>query len=316
MRQHRNPFRRPLGFTLIELLVVIGIIGFLIAISGIVIGNMIGSAKEKATKATIVKIHELIMERRRGFDIVLKSNAQVYNRIKGQPQEVQIAFKKLAMRQSLPSRAADYNAYSLPTTPPTKIVDAAAPPWAVSTTADDPTTSSELLYFALTQGAALFQASDAADQFSSSEVMDTDGDGNMEFVDAWGNPLRFYLYPTRLFRPGGWDSTNSVLSPLDQTLITTMFPSLAKYELSVDPDDPNGLLSNQFAQSTYESQFHTPLTYQIPLVVSAGPDGELGLHESSDTANFGHLAQPITSSGAIDYDVLFDNITNYQNVNN
>ena len=49
--------------------------------------------------------------------------------------------------------------------------------------------------------------------FETSEVRDTDGDGLLEFIDAWGRPLRFYRWPTRMFKPagvGGRDFKNGV----------------------------------------------------------------------------------------------------------
>ncbi|WP_166829178.1 prepilin-type N-terminal cleavage/methylation domain-containing protein [Thalassoroseus pseudoceratinae] len=351
MRHHRTANRQPVGFTLVELLVVIGIIGFLITISGVIIGNMLGTSKEAATKATIAKVHELIMERSRGFDVVQDSNAQVYKnveRFKRIPDakstgfvDYRVGFRKATLRQSMPTRLLDLNALTMISggssqtvvPPATQLYTDFNTGW--DTTKHQPETlSSELMYFALTNGIAFFQATNAADQFTSSEVMDTDGDGRMEFVDAWGKPLRFYFNPTRLFRPGGNGAS------LDQTLITTMFPSLSKYNLNSDPDDPNGKFLQEFIRNylvrvnppnnipspppaaqvnaalvEFENTFHTPSTYQVPLVVSAGPDGELGLYEAPDAANFGHLAQPITdSTGTINYDVLYDNITNYQGI--
>lgn len=63
------------------------------------------------------------------------------------------------------------------------------------------TESSELLYFMLMHSGT-FGASDAGESdFKRSEIADTDGDGFPEFVDAWGNPLRFYRWPTRLIDP-------------------------------------------------------------------------------------------------------------------
>jgi prepilin-type N-terminal cleavage/methylation domain-containing protein len=63
------------------------------------------------------------------------------------------------------------------------------------------TESSELLYFTLTQSGTFGSSPVDADQFTPSEIADTDEDGFPEFVDAWGHPLRFYRWPTRLFDP-------------------------------------------------------------------------------------------------------------------
>ncbi|MDA0809084.1 MAG: prepilin-type N-terminal cleavage/methylation domain-containing protein [Planctomycetota bacterium] len=65
------------------------------------------------------------------------------------------------------------------------------------------TESSELLYFALTRMEVFGVPLTAVDDFSTREVADTDNDGLPEFIDGWGNPLRFYRWPTRLFKPYG-----------------------------------------------------------------------------------------------------------------
>ena len=76
-------------------------------------------------------------------------------------------------------------------------------------------------------------------------------------------------------------------------------------------------------QEFNESKYHTPDTYHVPLIVSAGLDGELGLREPNDTnaslGIFGNLAQyagtfaPGFSTGPLPSptvtDQLFDNIT-------
>lgn len=63
---------------------------------------------------------------------------------------------------------------------------------------DRDTESSELLYFALIRSRIFGASVSGADEFSGSEIGDTDNDGLPEFVDAWGTPLQFYRWPTRL----------------------------------------------------------------------------------------------------------------------
>ena len=60
------------------------------------------------------------------------------------------------------------------------------------------TESSELLYFALIESASYGSSSVDSDRFTENEIRDTDEDGLPEFIDAWGQPLRFYRWPTRL----------------------------------------------------------------------------------------------------------------------
>jgi len=63
------------------------------------------------------------------------------------------------------------------------------------------TESSELLYFFLFHSGNFGSAEISRDEFTEKEIADTDGDGLPEFVDAWGQPLRFYRWPTRLIDP-------------------------------------------------------------------------------------------------------------------
>jgi prepilin-type N-terminal cleavage/methylation domain-containing protein len=236
----------------------------------------------------------------------------------------------------------------------------------------DTTESSELLYYILVVSGTFGSSPVDADQFSGIEVADTDEDGLPEFIDAWGEPLRFYRWPTRLidptapnpFKPDFFavnDSTEVDPDPDGDELSDGMREILSTERLYagvlirglppapvplpgpsggmtiqrdllfVDPDDPVGLLYSFIEDPQYtsmgidltqefnEAKYHTPDTYHVPLIVSAGPDGLLGLREPTDTVAasgiFGNLAQyagttvssPTPSSAVTD--ALFDNIT-------
>ena len=178
---------------------------------------------------------------------------------------------------------------------------------------DPVTESSELLYYMLTHGNVYGVPPVGSDQFSASEVQDTDGDGLMEFVDNWGNPLRFYRWPTRLIDPaytpspaltyetddtrrtrGITGTARSLVSllvkglPPDPTVISI---ATVRDPLMIDPDDKIGRIYFELQRlngaagipdlSLYfrEELFHTPDTWHTPLIVSAGGDGVLGLYE-------------------------------------
>lgn len=57
------------------------------------------------------------------------------------------------------------------------------------------TARSEMLYAILVEGGGTYGSAFDKDDFTGKEVQDTDGDGLMEFVDAWGEPLQFYRWP-------------------------------------------------------------------------------------------------------------------------
>lgn len=57
------------------------------------------------------------------------------------------------------------------------------------------TARSEMLYALLVNGAGPFGSAFQPEDFTAKEVQDTDGDGLLEFVDAWGQPLQFFRWP-------------------------------------------------------------------------------------------------------------------------
>ena len=57
------------------------------------------------------------------------------------------------------------------------------------------TARSEMLYALLVEGRGPLGSVFSPDDFSTSEVKDTDGDGLPEFIDAWGQPLQFFRWP-------------------------------------------------------------------------------------------------------------------------
>lgn len=210
------------------------------------------------------------------------------------------------------------------------------------------TESSELLYYSLLKSGSFGASSVDTDRFTDAEIKDTDEDGLPEFVDAWGNPLRFYRWPTRLvdtnpavpFQPvltnlsDATDTPPRVISQLERDVANlilkglppapTSLPNgaLPRDLLLIDPDDPIGRIYSElerldgtngkplFNLHFNEASYHTPDTFHAPLVISAGPDEVLGLFEPNDTAHLGNLAayDSTLTAGQI-IDVLTDNIT-------
>jgi prepilin-type N-terminal cleavage/methylation domain-containing protein len=350
MRRHQRsaaPARD--AFTLVELLVVIGLILILVTITVSISANLLTGAKEKATRATIAKVHQLLEDRRRAIDIhnstvqfdqeirFLRSRVRniVANAIQGgtltQNAGVQI---EAAFQRALPAMVVKAKLRQLLpqanlTGPPPTVAD-----------------SSELLYEALTQREVFGVEPVGEEFFDTSELGDTDGDGITEIIDAWGHPLRFYVWPTRLVRPDGLvdADTDGIIeipnqSGLDETLaglngdnVDLLVPGAARQNLNVDPDDPMGYFLNFVNMLTragavtngYQRTEMAPVTpvdfptliqgyptlatYHVPLIVSIGPDEVPGLFEPYDVANFGHLAQPDPANA----EALYDDITNHQ----
>jgi len=366
--QHRDLKSRR-AFTLLELLIVISIIALLMTMSLSVMFGLLSQAEEEATITTVRKVDALLQQRIEAFNRAFTGNrkqAAVANigvvlanqNIFGVRDDVkEILAKKALFRFEFPQRIAERLLFGDPDTIvagiPDSIFRAVAAPTARqqlvnegnSTPSDNEirnrvisnwarhrpeTESAALLHFTLLASGSFGVGSVDGDRFTAQEVADTDGDGLPEFIDAWGNPLRFYRWPTRLIDITAPFPFQPVLSnPSDNTdtrqiigqereLANLLFKGLSPPPLPLpngafprdllltDPDDPVGRLYSElerldgidgrplFANEFNEAKYHTPETYHTPLVVSAGLDGMLGLREPNDTdgsTTFGNLAQ-------------------------
>jgi hypothetical protein len=121
---------------------------------------------------------------------------------------------------------------------------------------------------------------------TTSQVGDKDGDGYMEFLDAWGNPIGYILWAPA-YQASGKGSL--------------FFTGL---------DDPYGAANVR------------PSLGMRPLIYSAGPDGEYGLNRNNETETLGSKDDPYgaacgnplmspTSSAGGPLAGAADNITNF-----
>ncbi len=326
------------GFTLLELMIVIGLIALLLSISVGTLRNAIGLARQRQTETTILKIHGLLQQRVEAFDRAMdklnltqpkqkltldfngKYGSSYFLNYAQDSRLIETLVRKQLQQARFPQNFAERDLSGSASLPPL------APHNPV-------TQSSALLYWILT-GSEIFGVPpvDESD-FSSAEVQDTDGDGLKEFVDGWGRPLRFYRWPTQLFRTGSGASPQpgaigyQSLSPVDpsRTYASVIWSGLPSanatgYDpLSQDPDDPTAQMylaaradSSGTVMRAFEDLFNTPSTYHAFLIVSAGPDGVLGLGEPFDyfgtndptqspppTTTWPSLTIPLVSSPAL-----------------
>jgi prepilin-type N-terminal cleavage/methylation domain-containing protein len=290
-----SPFRLPpsrCGFTLLELLTVITIIGILSMMVFGAFQTAREAGKEAATKATIAKLHTIIMDRYESYMhrrvplnlSGLSASAAAKDRL--------YAIRDL-MRMEMPDRVEDFSGdpIKLPNSGASIPKPALAqlysnyhsshPPG--SSAAGKECAQAEMLYLIVSLGCP-----EAMDQFSQSEIGDTDGNGWLEFLDGWGRPI-FFLR---------WAPGFSQYSDIQKADPTNHH----------DPFDPRRVDS---------------AAYQlIPLIYSAGHDGKYGLDiqsgfKFSDTGgdifgdtNFPTIGKPKADTDGTDKD-FHDNITNH-----
>ena len=94
------------------------------------------------------------------------------------------------------------------------------------------TARSEVLYAILVEGLGPLGSVFNRDDFTSREVQDTDNDGLLEFVDAWGEPLQFYRWPIYYGTATGSSDSQKGANP---------YGSITEARQQ-DPLDPNQML--------------------------------------------------------------------------
>lgn len=349
-QNHTSPCRR--GFTLLELLIVVALIAVLVSLGGFVLGRSITQARQSATRATLMKLDGMLQQRLEAFrmsmDSLQKQN-EVKSRIatkKTQMQSaginviglnekvLQLMVYKDYYRNGFPQTLSDNPSLGSPGQPFDGNV--------ISNPKQIAAESSEMLYWVMTQADTFGVPTVDDSEFTSAEIADTDGDGRLEFVDAWGQPLRFYRWPTRLVRPLGPAPAGGALTiePQWRELAGILLKGLpaAPAANSGDPDplasDPDDRLGVFLAEVTkrnpppiinplqFETLYHTPETYHTPLIVSGGPDKLTGLNEPNDSGpGLGRLAGPLnitpaylTQRAYLDSE-MNDNLTNRQKQN-
>lgn len=337
----RHSWKEPLppahrhGFTMLELLVVIGIIALLMSSFALVLANFFEAAKLQATRATIAKINTILNQRIeavRNQDLTDVANRLVGANVVSSVEAGRALALKRILRANFPQRRGDIvQGTANPAAPFATLTDT----WV---TANQNAESAAFLYLALTKGPTYGTPTVDDSAFLASETATVDG--VTYFIDAWGQPLRFYRAPTRLFWQGEDDDLDGTL---DRTPTTN---ELAQYQrvrrilaprtdfstagslihpLRIDPDDRLYRLRNILVVTApnidlttwqnFEASFQTPATFSTPLVISAGADRVLGLFEPWETGTTGEgrcklLASIVAANDPTLLDPLTDSVTN------
>ncbi|MCY2962374.1 MAG: type II secretion system protein [Planctomycetota bacterium] len=308
------------GFTLIELMIVITIIVILAGLTIRVSMGMINQGREAATKSTIQKINRLLDSRLQAFQRKYGGNddtslARLKNttewslagNLKTSPNNLDLSnnqrviiTRKLLYMKWFPQVSGEVNLSLFPGISAARTTNGG--------TAVD--SNSEILYAMLLDSQGLGEATSGLIDFNTTEFADTDLDGLPEFIDAWGEPIKFYRWPTRLFRPDDEGAGTPIDPPSAKYASRLTVQGLRPSDLKRDPMDPLGQCSNI---NNFETFFHQLNTFYAPLIISGGTDKNIGLLDPSDGfGRLGELSDPGTTDPAtlaLRGDALSDNIS-------
>jgi prepilin-type N-terminal cleavage/methylation domain-containing protein len=319
------------GFTLVEVMVVVTIIAILASISLQVVGGLIEQSKISATQTTISKLQGLINQRAQGVDRLSQRKGFLAGSLEFAAVKKDFPALSKSTQEILAKKLLDIRYFPQR---PAELYDLTLYPAAAGLSAAN---SGEIFFYFLTQ-TAVSDTPLGTDAFTSAELGDENKNGLQEFKDAWGTPLRFYRWPTRLFRSAGQTGPNTVgnITPQDIATATGLLSSFPAFSGSTatltrdfahDPSDP--LWSCLYDLQNFESatilmdlnpvtninnpattplRMHTPGTFHVYMVVSAGPDRTFGMGDPADvSATAGYLGA-VTNPDALRDDIVSLNI--------
>lgn len=221
------------AFTLIELLVVVATILLLMSLTAVAVSSARSSQRRNQTRVTISKINEVLTSQWRTYPSQSGSPAFIRrNRITADlpPNWKDVAYlvDHTDYKNSAPL-SIEFPKDRLTRAQKTYISSYRNGPTPTPEFGDD-----ECLFLAVMYG-GFAGCLDCAGLRVNKDFKDTDGDGWNEFVDAWGNPLSFILWPVGLQKPDGTNFFNAASST--DTLTFGMRP----FVFSAGPDGKYGI---------------------------------------------------------------------------
>ncbi len=271
------------GFTLVELMVVATVIAILATLSAAGLAATRQRVRADKTRNTIRKLHEIIVGQHESYlrRRVPFTASATDHRANG---AAKLEAVRRLMVYEMPDCWADVAASATAVTDTLPAYLQTGPvlgyPGSRPVSIAPALEGAECLYMIVSRGGI---EPDLMEQFRSDEIGDTNGNGAPEFLDGWGNPIGFIRWA-----PG---FAGSVLQK----------PDAVNFH---DPFDPQ---RNDVAGYAL-----------VPLIVSAGPDGLVGINLSTGWLSAPSLDRLVTSplprstfGVAVGSEDWKDNITNH-----
>lgn len=275
------------AFTLTELLVAVAIILVLMSLIGGAVSAARGSLKKQNTQSLIGKLNAIIQQQYASYAtrpvVSATSSAQRATALRQMASgDMPDSWKEVIAIKS--GSATLVSSGTTPTLFPLNAAQRAYVSYYNTISPTDQFADAECLFMIVMIGGI----ADCLDcgGLAVAEKGDKDGDNAPEFLDAWGNPIRYVLWPAGLELPSGSG--------------TRFFSSTAPFTSGSISPAPGGLMR--------------------PLIFSAGPDGK-GSTVVSDGSNIvmnQDCGNPANATVAIlgglpasDADSRADNITNF-----
>ena len=289
MRRNREQLRISASrqaFTLVELLVVCAVIVLLAALTLFAVSKVAHSAKVAKTRATIQKLEAAIQPIFESYESkFLNIRSQLANMDppldEAIQQQIAAHFIRDLMRMEMPQNWKEVETPPITITINGKTYTPDESPLRVyyKDAAAGKSPSRSALLFLIIQNLN----PEALEAFHGSEVADTDGDGLLEFVDAWGRPIQFLRWAPAF--PDS-DLQQNVLALCEPKYVPQRNVEDNRWWLARD-DRLKAAMVKASEQHPFLLDEQTNPTgigwFLYPLIYSAGPDGKYGIDEGDDS---------------------------------
>ena len=297
------------AFTLVELLIVGAVIAILATLTLVAVNMVAVTAKITKARSTIQKldvamqqIFETYEEKLSFIRKQIAANDETKNLDKKLQQKIAAHYIRDLMRMEMPQNWAEVQTEPLEMTEGYAVGDSPLRKYYLQEESKKPVVelnSAELLFLIVQN-----LNPEALEAFHGSEVADTNGNGFLEFVDAWGKPIRFLRWAPAfpgsdmqydvLKASGGLpqtkleDNKNWWLGRETAELLYAMRKATWRHHDPTDERIPS-LFDDLVRQHSGESEQayltdeKAPIGWFLyPLIYSAGPDGDYGLDEGDN----------------------------------